>query len=73
MSDIEASGTHVWFSSLTLFIRTKPKKCDHSSDSVSDNQSNKRACIRIKKESIDNGGHGSNVNDGSAPIEGGKE
>ena len=67
MSDIKVSDTLVGFSSLTLIIGTQSKKCDHSSDSVSDDQHDKRACIRIKVEPIDDGSHGSNVNTGSFP------
>ena len=82
MSYIKASGTQVRFSSLMLVISTKPKKRDCSSDSVSNDQPDMRACIGIKKESINDGGHGSNVNARSAPqvtrcdttpIEGGGE
>ena len=82
ISDIKASGTPVRFSSLMLIIGTKPKKHDHSSNNVSDDQCDKRAHIRNKKEPIDDGGHRSNANAGSAspvtgcdttPIKGGKE
>ena len=68
MSDIKASGTPVGLSSLTLIISTKPKMHGHSSNSVSDNQHYKRAYIRIKKENINDGSHGSNVNAESAPL-----
>ena len=65
MSDIKASDTQVRFSSLTLIISTKPKKCDHSSDSASDDQHDKRAHVRIEKEPIEDNNYGSNVNTGS--------
>ena len=68
MSDIKASGTLVRFSSLTLIMSTKPMKCDCSSYSVSNSQHDKRACIRIKIEAIDDGGHRSNVNVRSAHL-----
>ena len=68
MSDIKASGTPVTFSSLTLIVGTKAKKHDHSSDSASDNQCEKRAHIRMEKDSIDDGGYNSNVNARSAPL-----
>ena len=82
MSDIKASGTPAGFSSLMLIISTKPKKHDHSSDSASDDQCDKRAHIGIMKQPIDDGSYESNVNARSAPlvakcdtasIEGGRE
>ena len=82
MSNIEASGTPVRYSSLTLVIGIKPKKCDHSSNSASDDQCDKRAYIGIKKEPINDISHGTNVNARSAlliarcdtaPIKGGRE
>ena len=62
ISDIEASSTPVRFSPLTLIVGTKPKKQDWAFNSVFDDQCDKRACIRIKKDYIDDGGHRSNVN-----------
>ena len=82
MSDIKASGTPVGFLSLMLIVTTKPKKHNHSSNSASNDQCNKRAHVRIKKESINGGGFRSHVNTRSvplvtkhdtAPIEGGRE
>ena len=68
MSNIEASGTPVRFLSLMLIIHSKPKKHDHSSDSTSNDQCDKRACIGIKVDPIDDRGHRSNVNAESAPL-----
>ena len=56
-----------------LILGTKPKKHDPSSNSVSDDQHDKSAHIGIKKESISDGGHGSNVHAGSAHIKAGSE
>ena len=38
MSKTEAPGSPAGFSCLRLIISSKPKKCDHSSDSISDDQ-----------------------------------
>ena len=82
MSNIKASSTPVRFSLLMLITGTKTKKYRHSSDSVSGDQHNKRACIGIKKEPIEDNSHASNVNAGSdllvtgcdtTPTEGGRE
>ena len=68
MSITKASGTPVRFSLLVLIIGTRPKKHEHFSNSASDDQCNKRAHIRIKKEPINDGSYGSNVNARSAPL-----
>ena len=76
MSTIEASSTPGWFSSLMLIVGSKPKKHDYFSNSVSDDQCDKRAHIRIKVEPINNGGAGSAppvARCDTAPIEGGGE
>ena len=52
MSNIQASGTPLGFSFLMLVIGTQSKKQDCFADSVSDDQCEKRACIRIKAESL---------------------
>ena len=68
MSDIHASGTPVRFSSLMLIVSTQSRKCDHSPDSVSDDQCDKRAPISMKVEPIDDGSHGSNISARPAPL-----
>ena len=67
ISDIQVSCTPVRFSSLMLIISTPSRKCDHSSDSVSNDQCDKRAHIGIKVEPINDGSHGSNISTRSAP------
>ena len=68
MCNIQASWNPVRFSSLTLIIGTQSKRHDHSTDSASDDQHDKRAHIGIKVEPINDGSHGSNISAGSAPL-----